>query len=701
MATLYTPIEDRTSFFSEQGSEITSRITEDAQGFITDALINLYQNPYYAVAREVMTNAYDAMVKAGVTPRIEVWTPGVLSSSHEVSISDTGTGMPLEVLVNNFVNYGQSTKRASDEETGFYGLGAKSPWAICETFTVVTHCADDHYAVVMLRDETGTGRPRVFEVEPQGGNGTTVVLPLKSSDEVERFIDEMKRVAYAFPPGSVILDGEELESMDTSARRYECEIDGQRHGLWWVEQAPYFFGAGLYVRMSNILYPLDNIPELDQTWQYLWQSHEHALIIDVPNRSVLPTPDRDRLRETAANREKLGRIWADLTDSLPHIISSYTESMTRLEAVRAFSPLAKVVGMGGVPWRGENLPFMIHTGSGGDFLVEEWEFDDHSSPKITRRRRSTTLTPSTNKVIFKITRENLEKRSKMHHFLRSLDSLWVQFVTYTPGTDVSWLADLPAYTWEDVEETWKTRPANTSPAVTYFYQYKETMGKASLQDIAQEFEGKKIVAYPHALRGLRGLAELDVVWVSIDGAKTLKAYRKRAEQAGIEYHVYSDDYDKELGEKRRTEFELLRDEDFFPRVCLFAYLSSLNYGEQDRVFPQMHNPQQCEFFDSLEGTTLHQRWVQAQREGEAFGVTSQGIIFRDLPSEAREAWTSFPQQFREEGKTMFQGVGFGDWLKEKSPFIYQYVYRELRGMDPIPTPLEEEVRAYVFAKFGE
>lgn len=105
----------------------------------------MYSDKIGAVAREVSSNSRDANREAGkgdVPIVIEIVKPNKFASiGHQtVVFQDNGIGITPDRMSDVFIKYASSTKRGSNNETGGFGLGAKTPFAYSDTFTVITVC---------------------------------------------------------------------------------------------------------------------------------------------------------------------------------------------------------------------------------------------------------------------------------------------------------------------------------------------------------------------------------------------------------------------------------------------------------------------------------------------------------------------------------------------------------------------------------
>jgi hypothetical protein len=190
----------------------TTRMTLDPEGMahLTHVLTNLYSDKHLAVLREYSTNALDSHVTAGNPAPIEVTLPGALNPT--LVITDHGAGLSRDDIVNVYAKYGASTKRATNNQIGSFGLGAKSAFTIGGQFvvtatkdrrrTVADIALDEWPATMSLREQnraegelrgTGNGRRRlpfvpldaVLERQKKGRHpsAATVLRMLREHDE--------------------------------------------------------------------------------------------------------------------------------------------------------------------------------------------------------------------------------------------------------------------------------------------------------------------------------------------------------------------------------------------------------------------------------------------------------------------------------------------------------------------------------------
>lgn len=166
-------------------------IEDDNMHIVFDILRSkMYANPIRAIIQEVSSNARDAHREVGKNDLpIEIKLPTHTDSMFY--IRDFGPGITPERMANVFLNYASSTKRDSNNQTGGFGLGAKTPFAYASQFTIVSITPDESDKLikrtyVAVIDESKKGRIDLIDecnASPDEKQGTTIVLACKSGDE--------------------------------------------------------------------------------------------------------------------------------------------------------------------------------------------------------------------------------------------------------------------------------------------------------------------------------------------------------------------------------------------------------------------------------------------------------------------------------------------------------------------------------------
>lgn len=197
---------DREVIGNLTGEDIQMGVADIAH--ILNVVTDLYSDRELACIREYSTNALDAHIEAGITAPIEVTTPGPLEPF--LTIRDFGIGLALDDIREIYSQYGASTKRNTNSQTGMLGLGCKSALTYSDQFTVTSVKDGVRIQVVVSRNAKGASMKVVDTADTDQPNGTTVMIPARAYNEFER---KAKDFFKRWRPGTVKLNGVEPEFM--------------------------------------------------------------------------------------------------------------------------------------------------------------------------------------------------------------------------------------------------------------------------------------------------------------------------------------------------------------------------------------------------------------------------------------------------------------------------------------------------------
>ena len=171
-------------------NEMAFKVDEEDQGFIFEILRSkIYKNAIGAICREISSNSRDAnreTLRGHVPIKIIIHDDmsfGGYSSMH-IEFSDDGPGISPDRMTNVFCRYAKSTKRDDNTQTGGFGLGAKTPFAYTDMFTIITRCEGVKYTYSAYIDESRRGKIALISSEqvPDEENGTSILVPMRPSD---------------------------------------------------------------------------------------------------------------------------------------------------------------------------------------------------------------------------------------------------------------------------------------------------------------------------------------------------------------------------------------------------------------------------------------------------------------------------------------------------------------------------------------
>ena len=297
---------------------------ESIQFMLEQSRDGFYSNKELAPVREYATNAFDAHVEAGCPERpIEITLPSQLSP--ELRIRDFGCGLSVSELENIYFKYWKSTKRNTNEQNGFLGIGGKSALAYSDVYTVVSICNGTKCVVTGQKN----GFADVIYDQPNINNepnGIEVVIPIQQKD-ISKFVHEAMELFKYWDIRPVFHNIEETVLKESFAiMDSKPFLSGEG---WAVRPAGYGKGESKAI-MSKVPYTIDweqvknSLPpqissKIGGIFTFL-EENLTALYFD--NGTLSFTPNRESLQYNDPTIEALSKKLVSIYDSLLKLITS-------------------------------------------------------------------------------------------------------------------------------------------------------------------------------------------------------------------------------------------------------------------------------------------------------------------------------------------------------------------------------------------
>jgi hypothetical protein len=325
----------------------TQRMTLDTNSLdhLMSVLTDLYSDPKLAVLREYSTNAYDATVDAGSAEPVRVTLPS--SYSPNLVIQDFGIGMNTDEILHVYSQYGNSTKRESDEVTGMLGVGCKSGLTYTNSFIVTTVKNGVKTVANVTKNTDNIGEIQIIDTASSNDrNGTTIQIPVRAND-VSAFSDLADTFFSYWTPGTVLVDGEAPTFWNADGEFTKVHSDNevyykQHNANWWSGNA--------YLVMGNVTYPL-NI------------SHEMRaadIVVFAPIGSVNFAPSREELSYRGKTDRYVESVANVISNEIIYLIdNAMNDATSKPEAMNIANRLRKAPwfsGGVGFTYNGEPVP---------------------------------------------------------------------------------------------------------------------------------------------------------------------------------------------------------------------------------------------------------------------------------------------------------------------------------------------------------
>jgi hypothetical protein len=355
------------------GEEVTMTIDPGAMAHIMSVLTNLYSDPQLAVLREYATNAFDAHVEAGVKAPVEVTLPTAIHPF--LTITDHGIGMDAADIRRIYSQYGASTKRDTNKQTGMLGLGGKSALTYAAQFTVTGVKNGRRIAVAVSRSEDGGGAMTIVSDEATTEpNGVTISIP---TQRVNQFAEKAATLFQYWPVGSVTVDGKvpgRFEGLHVNDNLWLVEDDSysQRYrGSYYRRQYGDDDSSDHVCVMGNVPYPM-------KLGERIKVPYGTRLVAFVDIGEVHFTPSREALHYTTLTNKTLDRIAQDYTTGIRTAVQREVDNAAEpSEALAVLSKWLHHLGgdISGFTYKGTSIPVAYEekdsTGRSSDIRVTE------------------------------------------------------------------------------------------------------------------------------------------------------------------------------------------------------------------------------------------------------------------------------------------------------------------------------------------
>lgn len=291
-------------------------------GIIFDILRNkLYSNPIAAVCREIASNARDAMREAKKSKEpIHIQLPNNLEPTFKVK--DFGIGISPERVENIFIKYAASTKREDNEQTGFFGIGSKSPFSVSDAFSVITNYNGIQYHYSCIIDETRVGKLITLSEKPtKEPNGTTIVIPVKPAD-FNNFAHYTEISCRHWDPLPVITGSSKFSWQST-----EKVLDGSN---WFLATSTYGSTDQVKLIIDGIEYPLDLTALRTYADTSLIDAAHGTFYLRFNNGNLTLSANREQVQLDKPTQEKIKDRLEEIKKEIKGLITAKIEAMPNL-----------------------------------------------------------------------------------------------------------------------------------------------------------------------------------------------------------------------------------------------------------------------------------------------------------------------------------------------------------------------------------
>ena len=298
---------------------------------IIDILRNrLYSNPIRTLTQEYLCNGRDSHREAGKDHvPLRVTLPTRLEST--LKIRDYGVGLSPDRVRDVFVNYGSSTKRQDNVQTGGFGIGAKSAWAYTDSFVIVSYHEGiaRTYAAHTGKSSNGT-LELINEESTTEDNGVEIQIPIKESD-IEFFLNAVYRCTFFWDVKPDLKGVTEIE-IPKDYTNLESNIIAKEQNwllLHKTELAKRLFdahNAEIFVLIDKIPYSINKFlrecPEVEKL-RNSTSAPNSINFIEVDNGVLEVSATRESISDKDSSKEKVNTLCKNVNELLSNHVNSF------------------------------------------------------------------------------------------------------------------------------------------------------------------------------------------------------------------------------------------------------------------------------------------------------------------------------------------------------------------------------------------
>jgi len=309
----------------------------------------IYSMPVRAVIRELCCNALDShRVHGNPDTPFDLHLPTDLERTFKVR--DYGTGLSHEDVEGLYSTYMASSKQGSNDQTGCFGLGSKSPFAVTRTFTVTSWHGGKKMVFVATIADTGLpslthlmtkpcDEPTGLEVSFQPNDMSTT--PTYTSGLYRAEAGRVLRAFDVLPNTNITIE------CPTPDEDHPMVLEGPNFKLYYVRWGI----KDSVLTMGNVDYP-DRLK--DFRTQFPWLK-EHMVHLECPIGTFTPTPSRESISWSDHSQEgvlmQLRKVDTAIAVECQKAIDA---AECRFDALRIHHGFLSLKPKG-LTWRGQDL----------------------------------------------------------------------------------------------------------------------------------------------------------------------------------------------------------------------------------------------------------------------------------------------------------------------------------------------------------
>jgi hypothetical protein len=338
--------------------------------------INQYEFKIRTPVQEIISNARDAHREVGKIAPIKLTLPTQIDPTFKVR--DYGTGLTPKMMKEIFTSFGASTKSNSNDQTGGFGIGAKSPLTYTDQYNVSTYVDGKvwHYAVIKGAD-SGIELKLLMQGITSEENGTELQIPVKKGDTKE-FIEAACRC-------TMFWDVQPIFNLDDT-RLYKAKnvIDlGDNVELYRKGDLGNLFNSAMITVIDGIPYELDRYK---MNLDYI-RGFSGTAIFKFNTGDIKILQTREALDQNDKNRDALNGAMKTFETNIEKFKENVLDKSSLISFITSYKSYNRVLNLGYEKYKGYRL-----NGSNAsidNLTIERYGYKGRSGQTVKAMQKST------------------------------------------------------------------------------------------------------------------------------------------------------------------------------------------------------------------------------------------------------------------------------------------------------------------------
>lgn len=323
-------------------------VSKDTGAIFSILTESVYSSPRMAGIREIISNGIDATTRAKLNRPIEIKIPSAIDTSF--SVRNYGYGLSDEEIYSLYTSLGSSSKKDVEDEIGFFGIGALSPLAYVESFTVQAYQDGLTRIYSIFTGEKGVPQVAFLgETKTDQENGMRVSYNVRR-EEISKFKNDVISTLEFIDPSKfqcgekIVFFKDQIKSSNDLVMNFDDKI--------FIRSKPYYSNlAQNMLVMGGVSYEFN--PSFIQKDLF----NRFTVVIDAPIGAVSVQASREKLKMNAKTIAYLTEIIEFIYKNLKDEVQKQIDAADNFIEACKIQNRMTIIKLSKMKWKNITLDF--------------------------------------------------------------------------------------------------------------------------------------------------------------------------------------------------------------------------------------------------------------------------------------------------------------------------------------------------------